>query len=198
MAPPSEFETLLEPVLDGAYGLALRLTRNRADAEDLVQEAALLAFRGFRTFVRGTNFRAWFLRILSNAFISSLRKQRPETGAVSLEEIPSAYMQRQAHQLAASGAAGAVAPGDLVLTVTGKLESDQITAAIDALPEEYRLVCTLYFLQDLPYRDIADVLEIPVGTVRSRLHRGRALLQKRLWQLAVDHGLVATATGGAA
>ncbi|OGT95534.1 MAG: hypothetical protein A3I79_04785, partial [Gemmatimonadetes bacterium RIFCSPLOWO2_02_FULL_71_11] len=161
MAPPSEFETLLEPVLDGAYGLALRLTRNRADAEDLVQEAALLAFRGFRTFVRGTNFRAWFLRILSNAFISSLRKQRPETGAVSLEEIPSAYMQRQAHQLAASGAAGAVAPGDLVLTVTGKLESDQITAAIDALPEEYRLVCTLYFLQDLPYREIADVLEIP-------------------------------------
>lgn len=194
----TEFEAHLAGVLDGAYALALHLTRNRSDAEDLVQEAALLAFRGFRTFVKGTNFRAWFLRILTNAFLSSLRKQRPETGAVPLEEIPGAYMQRQAHQLATSGAAGGVAPGDLVRTVTGKLESDQIAAAIAALPEEYRLVSTLYFLQDLPYQEIADVLRIPVGTVRSRLHRGRALLQQRLWQLAVDHGLVSAATGGAA
>ncbi len=184
----------LAGVLDGAYALALHLTRNRADAEDLVQEAALLAFRGFRTFERGTNFRAWFLRVVTNAFLSGRRKRRPETDAVPLEDVPSAYIQRQAHEMTVAGAS----PGDLVRAVAGKLESDQITAAIDALPDEYRLVCTLYLLEDLPYREIADMLEIPVGTVRSRLHRGRALLQKRLWQLAVDHGLVAAATRGAA
>lgn len=84
----AEFESLLAPILDQAYGVALRLTRNRADAEDLVQEAALLAYRGFGTFVRGTNFRAWFLRVLTNAFLSARRRQRPLDHAVSLDEAP--------------------------------------------------------------------------------------------------------------
>src|SRR5205814_855208 len=94
-----EFETLLGPVLERAYATARRLTRNDADAEDLVQDAALLAYRGFQSFERGTNFRAWFLRILMNAFLSSKRRHRVEDTAVSLDEVPSAFVQRQAHDL---------------------------------------------------------------------------------------------------
>ena len=193
-----EFEQLLAPTLERAYGVALRLTRNPADAEDLVQDAALLAFRGFRTFQRGTNFRAWFLRILANAFISSKRRRRPEDAAVSIDEPPNAYLQRQAAALVRSGATdAALAHGDVVRTVLGRLTAEEVTAAINALPEEFRVVSTLYFLEDLPYQEIADVLQVPVGTVRSRLHRGRALLQQRLWRAAVDHGIVpATPAGG--
>ena len=190
-APQAEFEALLSPVLERAYATALRLTRNPADAEDLVQDAALLAYRGFASFERGTNFRAWLLRILMNAFLSSRRKHRAEDSAVSLDDLPNAFIQRQAHELVKTDAVPAgLAAADLARGVIGRLETEQVEAAIDALPEEFRTVAALYFLQDLPYREIASMLGIPVGTVRSRLHRGRALLQKRLWQIARDHGLV--------
>lgn len=191
----SEFEQLLEPVLDTAYGVALRLTHNQADAEDLVQEAALLAYRGFKTFQRGSNFRAWFMRILMNAFLSSRRKKRPEQEAVEFDEVPSAYMQRQAHEMTkelhpdVAGFTGS----DLVREVLGKLETEDVEKAIGSLPDEFRAAATLYFLQDLPYQEIAEVLGVPVGTVRSRLHRGRALLQRQLWRIAQDHGLVPAA-----
>jgi RNA polymerase sigma-70 factor (ECF subfamily) len=178
-------------VLERAYATALRLTRNGADAEDLVQDAALLAYRGFGTFEKGTNFRAWFLRILMNAFLSSRRKHRVEDDAVSLDDVPNAFIQRQAHELVKADAAPAgLAGADVARAVIGGLETEQIEAAIDALPDEFRAVAALYFLQDLPYQEIASLLAIPVGTVRSRLHRGRALLQKRLWETARDHGLV--------
>ena len=98
-ASQAEFEAQLAPVLERAYATALRLTRHAADAEDLVQDAALLAFRGFANFERGTNFRAWFLRILMNAFLSGRRRHRAEDGAVSLDEVPNAFIQRQAHEL---------------------------------------------------------------------------------------------------
>lgn len=194
-----EFEALLEPVLPRAYGVALHLTRNRADAEDLVQEAALLAFRGYRTFERGTNFGAWFLRVLTNAFLSARRRKRPEDAAVPLDEIPAAYIQRRAREVATSAdpVAGPVEAADVIRTVMARLETEQVEAAIASLPEEFRVVATLYFLQDLSYQQIADIVGVPIGTVRSRLHRGRAILQKRLWEIAEDHGLVSAAVGGA-
>jgi RNA polymerase sigma-70 factor (ECF subfamily) len=186
-----DFEALLAPVLERAWATARRLTRNDADAEDLVQDASLLAFRGFKSFQAGTNFPAWFLRILMNAFISSRRRHRVEDGAVSLDELPNAYVQRKAHEIVGAGEGPeGVSPADLARTVIGRIEQEQVEAAIDTLPEEFRVVSALYFLQDLPYRDIAEMLGIPVGTVRSRLHRGRALLQKKLWEAALDHGLV--------
>lgn len=190
-----EFSALLEPHMSRAYGVALHLTRNAADAEDLVQEAALLAYRGFATFERGTNFRAWFLRVLTNAFLSGQRKKRPEAVAVSLDEVPSAFIQRRAHEQVTdeSPEGRGLAGGDVARAVVGKLEADQVAAAIDALPEEFRVAAVLYFLDDQSYQSIAETLGVPVGTVRSRLHRGRALLQQRLWRLAEDHGLVAAA-----
>ena len=188
---PEAFEAHLAPVLERAYATALRLTRNAADAEDLVQDAALLAFRGFASFEDGTNFRAWFLRILMNAFLSSKRKHRAEDTAVSLDDAPNAWMQRQAHEVVKQGRAPeGLEAADVARDVMGRLDKEQVAAAIDALPEEFRMVAALYFVQDLPYQEIAELLKIPVGTVRSRLHRGRALLQQRLWATAVDHGLV--------
>src|SRR3954463_14825620 len=118
-----EYETLLGPVLDRAYATARRLTRNDADAEDLVQDAALLAYRGFDTFERGTNFRAWFLRILMNAFLSGRRKHRVEDTAVALDDLPNAYIQRKAHEIVASpeGAEGGAGPGELARSVMDRL-----------------------------------------------------------------------------
>ena len=178
------FEALLAPVLERAYGTALHLTRNAADAEDLVQEAVLRALRGFASFRPGTNFRAWFFRILTNAFYSKYRKHRREDADVALEDVPSVYVFRQ------SLAFGADFAEDPVAATLGRLDSAQVSAALDELPEEFRVVATLYFLDDLRYDEIAAALEIPIGTVRSRLHRARRLLQKRLWHVALDHGLV--------
>jgi RNA polymerase sigma-70 factor (ECF subfamily) len=177
------FEALLEPVLGRAYGTALHLTRNAADAEDLVQDAVLRALRGFASFRPGTNFRAWFFRILTNSFYTRYRKHRREDADVSLEEVPSVYVFRQ------SLAFGADFGGDPVAATLGRLDAAQVSAALDELPEEFRVVATLYFLDDLRYDEISEALEIPIGTVRSRLHRARRLLQKRLWQVALDHGL---------
>jgi RNA polymerase sigma-70 factor (ECF subfamily) len=178
------FEDQLLPLLGSAYNTALRLTRNPADAEDLVQQAALLASRGFRSFQTGTNFKAWFFRILTNAYFSNYRQERRRGPSVSLEDTPELFLFGQAASLGLLGQSEDPA-GDLV----GKLDAEQVTTAMDSLPEKYRVVATLYFINDLTYEDIASALEIPIGTVRSRLHRGRRMLQRALWRLAQDHGI---------
>jgi len=186
------FEALLLPLLDGAYGAALHLTRNQADAEDLVQEAALLACRGFGSFEQGTNFKAWFFRILTNCFFTRYRKRKREGTQTELEDTPELYLYCQT---AAVGLHARTAdPASLVMD---RLDTEQVNAAIDALPEEYRVVATLYFLQDFTYQEIAEVLEVPVGTVRSRLHRGRRMLQKALWRIATERGIIDDLTGPA-
>ena len=191
--PAAEFEALLAPVLDRAYGTALRLTGAREEAEDLVQEAALHAFRGFHTFARGTNFRAWFLRVLMNCFYQTLRRRRPEVALEELEEeAPTLFLYVQTRDLGMHGAGR-----DPAQAVMDRLTAEDVGRALDALPQEFREVATLYFVNDLAYQEIATVLGLPVGTVRSRLHRGRKLLQKRLWALAVDAGLATDAREGA-
>jgi RNA polymerase sigma-70 factor (ECF subfamily) len=183
------FEALLAPILDAAYGTALRFTRNRADAEDLVQEAALLACRGFSSFEAGSNFRAWFFRILTNCFFSKYRKRKRQGTEVELDDTPELYMYCQT---AAIGLHAQTAdPARLVMS---KLATEHIEAAVESLPDEYRVVATLYFMQDFSYQEIADVVGVPVGTIRSRLHRGRRLLQKALWVLAEERGIVASLT----
>ena len=189
-ASPAEsaasFEALLTPLLESAYGTALRLTRNSADAEDLVQDAAYLACRGFKSFEAGTNFKAWFLRILTNAFYSKYRKQKRAGTEVDLEDTPELYLF---DQTAATGLHSQTP--DPAGVLMDRLDQEAVVRAIESLPEEYRVVATLYFMQDLQYQDIAAVLQVPVGTVRSRLHRGRRLLQKALWTIAEERGVVA-------
>lgn len=181
----ADFQALLMPLLDAAYRTAYRLSGNAGDAEDLVQDASLLAWRGFASFEAGTNFRAWFFRILSNAFYSRYRKTRREGQAVELEEVPELYLWRQ------SSAAGLNdVLQDPAAALLARLDAEEVNAAIAALPEEYRMVAALYFMDDLPYQEIADMLGIPIGTVRSRLHRARRQLQRALWETAVERGLV--------
>jgi RNA polymerase sigma-70 factor (ECF subfamily) len=180
------FETLLAPLLKAAYGTALHLTRNAADAEDLVQEAALNAFRGFGSFEQGSNFRAWFFRILVNCVYSRHRKSKRQGTQVELEDSPELYLYCQT---AATGLHGHTE--DPASVLMNRLDHEAITAAIDALPEEFRIVASLYLMQDLAYQEIAEMMGCPVGTVRSRLHRARRLLQKHLWRIAQERGIIA-------
>jgi len=184
-AAADKFTSLLESVLEPAYRTAYHLTRNEADAEELVQEAALLAYKGFDRFELGTNFKGWFMTILRNRFISGYRKKQREVPTVDLEDAPDLYMYNKSLE---SGLATQTSePAKYVIE---RLDAEQVGDALAELPMEFREAATLYFTQDMSYQEIADVLGVPVGTVRSRLHRGRKLLQKKLWSLAEDYGLV--------
>ena len=184
-ARTADFEALLQPILERAYGMAYSLTHSRTDAEDLVQEAALLAFRAFEQFTPGTNFKAWFYRILTNCFYSTHRKQKRQGEAVDLDAVPSLYLYARTaeaglHEHTADPAAA----------LLGRLDAEAIVAALEMLPDEYRVACSLYFVQDFAYEEIAQTLGIPLGTVRSRIHRGRKMLQKMLWKVAEELGIV--------
>jgi RNA polymerase sigma-70 factor (ECF subfamily) len=184
--PNATFEQLLAPVVQPAYGAALHWTRNTHDAEDLVQDACLQAYRAFKTFQAGTNFKAWFFKIMTNLFYYRHRqaKRRPQT--VDLEDAPDLYLYVQTASLGLHG--GNLDPADSILS---KLEVEHVQAAIAELPDEFRIACALYFIEDFRYDEIASILDKPVGTVRSRLHRGRKMLQKALWQVAEERGIIA-------
>jgi RNA polymerase sigma-70 factor, ECF subfamily len=183
--PPETFESLFAGCAATAYGVAMRLTRSQADAEDLVQDAAFLAHRAFASFMPGSNFRAWFLKILMNCYYSRRRREKSRPVTSDLDDTPDLYIY------ARSGEAGFPTQGpDPAAQLLEKLGTERIVAAINRLPEEYRIVSTLYFMEDLSYEEIARALQCPVGTVRSRLHRGRRMLQKALWQIAEEDGIV--------
>src|SRR5690242_14851308 len=185
-ASDQEFETMLVAILDSAYRLALRLTGESGDAEDLVQEAALRAFRFRNTFQRGTSFKAWFYRIIVNQFYTSTRRKRGET--TSLDNLTDAH---EIFLFSRSAEAGLLRPdADPSAGVVSRMAEDDVARALAALPEEFRTVATLYFMDDLSYQEIADILGVPIGTVRSRLHRGRHMLQKQLWRIAEELGIV--------
>ena len=184
-----EFQALLVDVLPAAYAYALRLARNRADAEDLVQDTALRAFRAMQTFDAGTNFKAWIFRILTRCFWGNHRRRQRRPNTVDFDDTPDLYLFARSaeHGLPWQGE-------DPARTLIDRLGTERVSEAIGQLPEEYGVVCTLYFMEDFAYHEIADVLEVPVGTVRSRLHRGRKMLQKALWCLAEESGIVTELT----
>ncbi len=185
-----EFEALLRPQLEMAYRAAYRMTGGAAEAEDLVQEASLLAWRGFASFQPGTNFRGWFLRILTNAFVSRFRKRRREGQQVSLDEVPELFLWRKC-----AAASLTMVLDDPAGALLARLDGDRIGAAIASLAEDYRVVAALYFVEDLSYQEIAGMIGVPIGTVRSRLFRARRHLQRSLWDLGVELGLVAEPEG---
>jgi RNA polymerase sigma-70 factor (ECF subfamily) len=171
--------------MSSAYGVAMRFCHNQADAEDLVQEAAFLAYRGFNSFETGSNFKAWFLKILTNCYFSKRRREKSRPVTSDLDDTPDLYIYARA------GQAGFPTQGpDPAAQLLDALGTERIAAAMSRLPEDYRVVSTLYFMEDLSYEEIAQALECPVGTVRSRLHRGRKMLQKALWQVAEEDGIV--------
>jgi RNA polymerase sigma-70 factor (ECF subfamily) len=177
-------DALLTPLLGLAYGYAYRLLRNSAEAEDLLQEAALAAVRGFGTFQPGTNFKAWFFQVLTNCFYSRHRRTKREGASTELDDVPELYLYERTAEI------GLHEGSDPARQLMSRLDGDAIAEALGSLPEEYRVVSTLYFMEDFTYDEIASVLSVPVGTVRSRLHRSRKLLQRRLWPIAVEHGIL--------
>jgi len=178
-----EFEEQALPHLDSMYSAALRMTRNPSDAEDLVQEAILLAFRHFDQFQSGTNIRAWLFRILTNTFINSYGNKSREPERVDLPEVEDFYFLSQAARNNELGE-------DPESQILSKFAYNDIMAAIDRLPEEFRLVVVMNAVEGFAYQEIADILNIPIGTVRSRLYRGRKVLQKHLYEQAREMGYV--------
>jgi RNA polymerase sigma-70 factor, ECF subfamily len=191
-AAARQFEQLLTPLLGAAYGTALHMTRNRDDAEDLVQEAAVRAFRSFHTFQEGTNFKAWLFRIITNLYLNKYRQKQREPEMVNLDDAPP--LQLYSRTCEEGLQRRSADPATLVLR---KIDTEQVAAAIGALPEEFRTVCALYFMEEFAYQEIAEMLDCPIGTVRSRLHRGRKALQRELWHIAQEQGITAALHAGA-
>ncbi|MEO8139855.1 MAG: sigma-70 family RNA polymerase sigma factor, partial [Gemmatimonadota bacterium] len=137
------------------------------------------------TFEAGSNFKAWFFRILTNCFYSKYRKRKRQGTEIELDDTPELYMYCQTAAIGLH--ARTEDPASMLMS---NMAAEHIEAAIAALPDEYRVVATLYFMQDFAYQEIAEVVGVPVGTIRSRLHRGRRLLQKALWVIAEERGIV--------
>ena len=167
------------------YSAAMRMTRNPADAEDLVQETYLKAYRAYHTFEAGTNLKAWLYRILTNTYINKYRKESRRPSEVDLGDVEDLYLYRRIGSEASAEASRTTE--DRVLD--GLVESD-VKAAVEALPENFRLPVLLADLEGFSYKEIADILDIPIGTVMSRLHRGRKAMQKALWEYARQRGLL--------
>jgi RNA polymerase sigma-70 factor, ECF subfamily len=172
-----EFEALLEPLLDNLYGAALRMTRHHDDAQDLVQDTVVKAYRFFHRFERGTNFRAWMLRVMTNLYINRYRKAERQGEQIELDALEDTGIWAKLWEQ--SGSSLAYDPAAQVLA---KLDAAMICAAIDSLPAEFRLVVTLSDLSGLSYEEIVAATGLPMGTVKSRLYRGRKQIQKQLWE----------------
>jgi RNA polymerase sigma-70 factor (ECF subfamily) len=169
----AEFEALVSPWLDGLYAAALRLTRNERNAEDLVQDTVMRAWRFFDRFEKGTNFRAWLFKILTNTFINSYRRTSREKSLQDESERQSV----EAQFFSADATEQAANPEDHLLD---RVMREDVLRAIDGLPIDFRMVVILADLQEFSYKEIAEILDIPVGTVMSRLFRGRKALQRAL------------------
>ena len=177
------FERDVLPLLPGLYGAALRMTRNPADAEDLLQETTLRAYRGFASFEEGTNLKAWLYRILTNSFINTYRKRQREPQTVEgpddfdewflFDRLGSRSVQRSAEE-----------------DVLDRIPDAEVKAALESIPENFRMAVLFADVEGFSYREIAEIMDVPIGTVMSRLHRGRKALEKALYGLAKERGLV--------
>jgi RNA polymerase sigma-70 factor (ECF subfamily) len=179
----SDFEREALPHLGALYAAALRMTRNERDAEDLVQDALLRAYRFFDTFQAGTNCKAWLFRILTNAFCNRYREREREQVVLSEAESSPANLEQF---LGGSGADGRDAESALL----GQMVSADVEKALAAVPSDFRMAVILADLEDFSYKEIAEIMDCPAGTVMSRLFRGRKILQGLLRQYAVEQGII--------
>ncbi|HEX9854492.1 MAG TPA: sigma-70 family RNA polymerase sigma factor [Acidimicrobiia bacterium] len=182
MADQANFEKDAIQYAPQLYSAALRMTRNPADAEDVVQETYLKAYRAYDSFQEGTNLKAWLYRILTNTFINRYRKQQRRPSEVELGELQDLYLFRR---LGEESGATRSAEED----VLEHFVDEDVKAAMESLPEHFLLPVYYADVEGFSYKEIAEVMDIPIGTVMSRLHRGRKALQQKLWKLAEERGL---------
>ena len=177
----TEFEAEALPHMDVLYNFALRTTGNEDDARDLLQETYLKAYRFWDKYEKGTNIRAWLFRIMKNSYINRYRKETKEPDKVDYEDIENFYNTIRAES---------TDPNDLQEQLYGNLLGDEVTKALQSLPDDFRTVVILCDIEGLTYEEIAEFVECPIGTVRSRLHRGRKLLQAKLFEYAKQQGMI--------
>ncbi len=179
----ARFERDVLPLLPSLYGAALRMTRNAADAEDLVQETYLRAFRGFAGFQEGTNLKAWLYRILTNSFINTYRKKQREPQIVEgPDDIDEWYLYDRL--------GGRNVEASAETEVLDRIPDADVKAALESIPDNFRLPVLLADVEGFSYKEIAEIMDTPIGTVMSRLHRGRKAREKALWDTAKERGLV--------
>jgi RNA polymerase sigma-70 factor (ECF subfamily) len=193
VADQAEFADQALEYMPALYSAALRMTRNPADAEDLVQETYLRAYRGYGGFEAGTNLRAWLYRILTNTFINSYRAKQRRPDERQLDEVEDLYLYRRIGAVE-EALASRSAEDELMDLFT----DDEVKSALDSLPEQFRIAVYLADVEGFSYKEIAEILEIPIGTVMSRLHRGRKAMQKELYEFAVQRGLTTPVDSGPA
>ncbi len=165
------------------YSAALRMTRNPSDAEDVLQESLLKAFRGYGTFKAGTNLKAWLYRILTNTFINTYRKSARRPVEVELGDLEDLYLFKRIGSVL--GGASRSAEEEAL----DQFVDEDIKRAVEDLPESFRIPVILADVEGFSYKEIADIMDVPIGTVMSRLHRGRKALQRALWRVATERGL---------
>jgi RNA polymerase sigma-70 factor, ECF subfamily len=179
-----DFEAAAMPFVDSLYNAAYRMSRNSQDAEDLVQETYLKAYKYYDKFEEGTNLKAWLFKILKNTFINSYRKKQQIPPSADFADIEESF-----ESIVRDEGAGRQLP-DPEAELLEKVLDEDVQHALEDLPHDYRMVVLLADLEDFSYKEIAEILEIPVGTVMSRLYRGRRLLEDALLKFARDHGYI--------
>jgi RNA polymerase sigma-70 factor (ECF subfamily) len=167
------------------FSTAMRMTRNRSDAEDLVQETFIKAWRSFATYQQGTNLRAWLFRIMTNTYINKYNAQQRKPTETELDDVEELFLYKRL---------GAVDQSQLSQSAEDQMLSlftdDEVKKALEELPDQFRIPVLMSDVEGFSYKEIAEILEIPLGTVMSRLHRGRKAMQKMLYEYAKERGLI--------
>jgi RNA polymerase sigma-70 factor, ECF subfamily len=185
MSAQEQFTTDAMQYAPQLFSTALRMTRNRLDAEDLVQETYIKGWRSFHTFQEGTNLRAWLFRIMTNTYINKYNAKKRKGTEVELDDVEELFLYKRLGSIDQSQLSSSAEDQMLDL-----FTDDEVKGALESLPDDFRMPVLLSDVDGFSYKEIAEMLEIPIGTVMSRLHRGRKAMQKMLYEYARDRGLI--------